>query len=216
MFTSQPTTTHDLSGSEPSYHKYCATVKLHYQLHISIDIFLLIVLSLFGIYFLHAFIKHSKFARKCNKKITKLHKHVLLCTSVLLCYIISMGLKLTNHILCDVAPAYSTATGPSFLLLHSISLAGILVVFSFRLKQAIGGTVYDQGQILYLILICSVILFIFIGILSVILFWFANKIGVKTAVTGYSIVASLLFFLYIIIISTTVTMFVSTLKKVKL
>lgn len=209
--------------SQLIYVSYCKSFKQNYILHLSLDGTLLTILALFGIYFLHISYNHIKsttLPTDGTKIITKnpLTRNVCLCATVILLYITAMSLKVTNHLLCIFNPQLSRITANIFVYIHGIALAGTLKMFAYRLKQSFSGTEYEPSRKLYVLLMSSIILFVCvytiaftIGFLGVV-----KQIPTDTAITMIAGMATFLFFLYIFIIVAAVTLFISTLKKVKL
>lgn len=214
---------------KPPYDYYCDGLEQNYAIHLSIDIVSLIAIILFVIHFLivsHRFKKfkqtnsHSTPKNKRNAKKRrddKLQKDVTLCAFILLCYTISMIIKLMNHLMCKINPTFSTITGLMWGVSYSTSLAGTLMLFSHRLKHVFYGTSYQPSNILYRILMSSGIIFIFCAIIVSILFLVGFSNGGQSNTAKNIVVSSLwfMFVAYIVIIIITVTLFVSTLKKVK-
>ena len=230
-------------STEESYDIYCNEVNKYYSINISYDATALLVGVVATASFYATYIKFvqekddqapqnirmtsisgspatSKKRSESRKtkpkpwKKEQFHRNIIICVIILSFYSATLFVKLLNHILCSLDPSLTRVTGLVFTSLYSSSLTFALSSFARRLKQSFGNTIHEPSNVLYGLIIGSTVLFISICFFTMFLFAFGNVIGKHVVEAIFPISLTIIFGLYVIVIGSTVGLFVSTLRKV--
>ena len=145
-------------------------------------------------------------------------RNIKICMIILLLFSITLFSKLLNHIFCSIDASFTTICGILFVVFYAGSLTGAMCSFAIKLKSTFAGTIHEPSNKLYMILMASTVMFVTIGIMGGIAFALAQRylIGENIIDILVTVFLTVDFILYIVVIASTVGLFVSTLKKVKL